>query len=272
MIFKNYYRARADSLDLEFNSHRFKLQNSADIGELAEKLVQKFLTESLTNRFKVYRGGNIIDVEGNKSSQLDVVICGNNSITIFEDKGLYPVETVFGVFSITSNLDSKKLQSCLIEFNSIPKNYPQLDIVMPFSNKDAVIEQWKETFPYKCVFSFDGKLDHRDVAYLNDLVMKDPLVKKNLPDLIVINKKLQIEKVKLEAELVGGGKVAGHFHLTDFENAAKGQYWTPFVHMMNKLFIYGGWQNNVNIEYHKYFNRELEVAFGEGDSGDSISV
>lgn len=263
MIFKDYYNARADTLDNEFKGYRFKHQNSSDIGELAEKLVQRFLKESLTSSFKVYRGGNIVDIEGNKSKQLDVIICGNNSITIFEDKGLYPVETVYGVFSVTSNLDSKKLKNCIAEFCSIPKTVPQLEVAMLGLDNVRVIEEWQEHFPYKCVFGFTGSLNQLDVTYLNNLVADDPSLKKTLPDLIVINKKMQIQKTNPETELIGGVKTNSHFHLTDFENAAKGQYWTPFVHMMNKLFIYGGWQNKVNIKYHEYFNRELENAFRE---------
>jgi hypothetical protein len=63
----------------------------------------------------------LVNCKGEASKQLDIVLCSKRTIKIFSDKGIYPTETVKGIFSITATLDISKLNKCLEEFNSIPK-------------------------------------------------------------------------------------------------------------------------------------------------------
>ena len=51
-----------------------------------------------------------MNILGEKLPQLDVVLTTGNTLKIFDDKGIYPIETLVGVFSITSNLTLQKLK------------------------------------------------------------------------------------------------------------------------------------------------------------------
>jgi hypothetical protein len=122
MFFKNYFLGVADVLQAKFHGHERSNQHSGDKGELCENFVQEFLKDSLADNFKIFRGGQVINSHGQQSKQLDIVLCGKRTIKIFGDKGIYPVESVFGVFSITSTLSFSKLKDCMHEFHSIPKH------------------------------------------------------------------------------------------------------------------------------------------------------
>src|ERR1051326_7822146 len=126
MFFKDYFLSLADVLDARFIGHQRAGQNPADIGELCEWFIKEFLDEALSSNLKIIRGGKIVNIQGKESNQLDVLACAKNTISIFSHKGIYPVETVGGVFSVTSTLSFPKLEKCIKEFASIPKDQPKL--------------------------------------------------------------------------------------------------------------------------------------------------
>jgi len=261
MFFKDVFLSIADCMESKFKGSKYLGQNNADLGENAEIFVKEFLHDSLSSNLKIFRGGKIVNCEGKESSQIDVLVCSNNSITLFKDKGKYPVETVYGAFSITSNLHHKKLELCIKEFESIPKESPKFDIS---SSVNAVrcIEDWNNLFPYKCIWAFEGELTSKTVEYLEKMISDNPESRKYLPDLIVVNKKAMIQKtLPGKSELVGGGVINKNFHLTIFEQVGLNSYWIPLTHILSKLYIYSGWQHFVTPKYEDYFNKDLEDFF-----------
>jgi hypothetical protein len=78
---------------------------------LCEIFVKEFLTNALEDNYRTVRGGQIVNSNDDHSKQIDIILCSKRTSKIFSDKGIYPTETVKGVFSITSTLDLPKLNS-----------------------------------------------------------------------------------------------------------------------------------------------------------------
>jgi hypothetical protein len=258
MFFKDYFLSIADCLDSKFKGYKYDEQNPADRGELSEIFIKEFLTESLSSNLKIFRGGKIVNIDNTLSAQLDILACANNTITIFKDKGIYPIETVCGVFSVTATLTKQKLYDCIKEFKSIPKENPQFNYFGTI-NEQTNTEKWKNIFPFKCVWAYSGNISFEWEKILNELVENDPGVKKYLPDLIVVNKIGMIMKTEPESEFNDGKKVGKNFHYIDFVSAAKGQYWISFEHVLSKLYQFSNWQHFVTPNYEAYFNKDIET-------------
>src|SRR5579859_1433208 len=131
MSFKGYLDAAAEVLAARFKGKRWQNQNSSDIGEISEMLIKDFLGEFLSSQFAILRGGHVVRAHGEKSKQMDIVLCSKNYPSIFADKGLYPLESVLGAFAVTSNLTREKLISSVECLASIPTANPRFYYVAP---------------------------------------------------------------------------------------------------------------------------------------------
>lgn len=202
MFFKNYLNGLADVLDVKYISYKRDGINPADTGELCELFLKEFLLDCLDDHYKVYGGGNIVNCDGTRSSQTDIVLTNRNALKIFGDKGIYPVDAVARVFSVTSNLTYSKLKNCFQEIASIPKQNPSFAIEKNIPKDFAVktLNVWKNALLFSCIFGYTGNIIedwleniYRKVKNVSDLSL--------LPSLIVVNKKAMIEKrIKKEAE------------------------------------------------------------------------
>lgn len=256
MFVKNYLTSVADTLQSKFEGMQYPGQNPADRGELAELFVKNFLSNHVGDQFKIFRGGKIIGLghEIIYSKQIDIVLTAKNSLKIFDDKGLYPVETVYGAFSIASTLDKPKLSDCIEEFKSIPKSTPKLDCGI--FDKNKVLKDWKDLLPYRCVFGFTGNMNYSWEEDLNRLADSDPSALSYLPDLIVVNKRGIITRLREGGQYADGMPIPNkRFHFTDFN--LNPNYYACFSDILNRLFILSTWQYQITPRYADYFNKEL---------------
>jgi len=195
MFFKNYLNGLCDQLDIKFKSHLRPGMNSADTGELCELFIKDFLTNYLDNHYKAFRGGNVVNILGEQSPQLDIVLTSKNTLKIFDDKGLYPIETLMGVFSITSNLTLSKLKQDLSVLTKIPKRGFCFHMEDFFGEKfrKETHKVWENTIPFSCIFGFTGDLTEKWIDELNNNLAT--AVNKSLcPTIIMVNKKGMFEK------------------------------------------------------------------------------
>jgi len=245
----------SDCLNAKFEGIQRKGQNSTDKGELCELFIKDFLDDFFVDNFKIFRGGKIVNIENLESKQIDIVLAAKNTIKIFSDKGIYPIESVFGVFSITATLDHPKLLGCIEELKSIPRQNAQF--LFYFINEQENMEIWYKRFPYKCIFGFTGDINLEWENELNKMVGQNNSEKNYLPDLIVINKKGMIQKVYNKPQpLLGGGETNKDFHFTDFKLITN--YGTYISSILNELYVLSGWQFYMAPKYYKYFNRDDE--------------
>jgi hypothetical protein len=256
MFFKEYFISVADCLEAQYLGIQRKGQNPSDKGELCEIFLKSLLNDLFSDLFKIYRGGKIINVEKKRIKQI-IVLSAKNTIKIFGDKGIYPIESVYRVFSITATLDHPKLFSVIEEFKSIPKENPQFESinVLGFDEKE-VLEKWNERFPFKCAFGFSGDINLSWEKELNEMVATDSNLKNYFPDLILVNKRGMITKVYPEsAKTTDGSIISKDFHYTDFESYPN--YGAPIIVVANELYYLSSWQRTVVPAYPAYFNKDL---------------
>jgi hypothetical protein len=255
-----------DCLDDQFKGIERKGQNPADKGELCEIFIKNLLYDIFNDQFKIFRGGKIVNIDNKESRQMDVVLSAKNTVRIFGDKGIYPIESIFGAFSITSTLDHPKLfddeRGVIEELKSIPKENPQIYYINPglikYSDENIkdMNERWFRFFPFKCAFGFTGDINIKWEDELNEMVAADSNLKNFLPDLIVVNKKGMIRKIHDKpVKTLGGAIIDKDFLFTSFENV---DYGIALVTIINELYNLSKWQNEIVPAYSVYFNKDYE--------------
>jgi len=255
MFFKNYFLGVADVLQAKFHGHERSNQHSGDKGELCENFVQEFLKDSLADNFKIFRGGQIINSHGHQSKQLDIVLCGKRTIKIFGDKGIYPVESVFGVFSITSTLSFSKLKDCMHEFHSIPKHdyYFSMEKFYGEEFKNETQQAYNLLFPFNCVFAFSGDINEKWIDNIYEFMNENKVNPSLRPDIIIVNKKGMIELDRTKSET---GKINLKYHYIDFSEYKN--YGVCFSKILFHLYNLSHEEFVLKPQYEQYFNKDME--------------
>jgi hypothetical protein len=257
-IFKDHFNSIADILQSRFEGIKEIIKHPSDKGELCEIFVKEFLHNALSDVYRIVRGGKIVNIDGLESKQSDILLIGKNTIKIFEEKGLYPMESVFGVFSITANLDKDNFFSCIEECKDIPKVNPRLHTSI-FA-REKVLKDWEKFVPIKCIFAYDGSINEEWEKELNEAVSKKPEEKNYFPDLIVINKKgIIIKIIEKPTMSIDGISINKDFHYTRFGKPPESYtfYGAALEHILVKLYNLGSWQFFITPEYHEYFNKDM---------------
>lgn len=261
MYFKEYLNSISDILDSKRNAYILQT-NPSDIGELCEIFIKEFLGEVFSGIFKIYRGGHIIDSKGLTSEQIDIIICSQASMKLFSDKGLFPIESVFGIINVKktlthTNLFSNKPKDCGIikNISSIPIEKYALNIP-GFFNQDYVMSAFMKYWPYKVSFAYEGKLNKEWENKLNASVSNENDLL-SLPDLIIINKVGYIIKSK-EKKIVfpDGSEICKYFHMVEYNKDE--QKFAGLSMIVQEIYKSVQWQYLVLPAYHEYFNNEIE--------------
>jgi hypothetical protein len=259
MFFKDYLNSTANCLEARLEAYN-QQQHTGDIGELCEIFVKDFLLDSFSGILRVFRGGQIINVDNNKSKQIDIVLCSQSSLKLFSDKGLYPIETVYGAINIKkvlthTNLFSTEAKDCgaIENLQSIPKD--KINLHIGLIDKDRALEIFSRRFPYKIIFAFGGKILQSWEDELNELA-KQKEVLQTLPDLIIVNKQGMIKKSHDGKMTLDTGETRDkYFHFSSFEENKMFQ--VPFLNILHELYKNAGWQHFLVPAYEEYFNKDL---------------
>lgn len=260
MIFKNYLNSVVLCLDARLKGYG-EQDNPGDIGELSEHFIKEVLQEALAGVLKIFRGGKVIDHHGNKSKQIDLVVCSRNSLSLFSDKGLYPVETVYGVINIKktlnhTNLFSDKPDVCgaLKNLASIPTSEPKL-IIPKLFDSTGMTDYFKNKFPYRVVFAYQGDIHASWENELNQMVADGTSIS-TLPDLIVVNKKgLLLKSMDGTFPFPDGRTENKWFHFIPIEN--HDQYYLPLPYILQALYEAAQYQYFILPSYVDYLNAEI---------------
>jgi hypothetical protein len=256
MFFKDYFNSVAQIIDYKYQGHNRKRQNSVDKGELCEIFIKDILIDTLSDNFKIFRGGKIISSDNGESKQLDIVLCNKKSLKIFGDKGIYPIETVSGVFSVTANFGKTKLDTCLKEFQSIPKRpkfiYSGLEKNAEMT--DDVMLRWNQFAPFKCIWAYSGSIQGKWILDLNKIIKESKIDRHLLPDLIVVNKKGMLLKnhAYFDKPFFDG---IPYYLFQDFKKVPNPG--ACFAQMLHSLFLATTWQDVILPKYDEYFSKDL---------------
>lgn len=111
------------SLKADLDQVRTALNHSASIGQSIENVVNTFLRPRLPRNLEISTGF-LIDSFGNKSKQLDIIIHDAARTPIFfesKEIKIIPVECVYGVIEVKTNLSLQELEVCLENMQSVKK-------------------------------------------------------------------------------------------------------------------------------------------------------
>jgi hypothetical protein len=259
MFFKDYFNSVANILDCKLQAHKNQT-NPGDIGDLCEGFIKEFMHDVFSGRLRIFKGGKIIDSTGAESGQIDIVLCSQNSLELFKDKGLYPVETVFGVVNIKkkltySNLFSQKKCGCgaIENLLTIPNGNSKLHTGI--LDKKKTQDNFNRRFPYKIVFGYGGKIQENWEDKLNDIA-KNKSILNRLPDIIVVNKQgMIIKRTEGKIQLSSGEILNKYFHYSPIEDSSG--FAAPFIHIVHELHKNANWQIHLTPSYEEYFNKDI---------------
>ena len=249
MFFKNYLNGLSEILNVKFNAQKRQGMNSADKGELCEVFIKDFLNDYLDNHYKIFRGGNVVNIYNEKSPQLDIVLTSGNTLKIFDDKGIYPIETLVGIFSITSNLTRQKLLEDLQLLEKIPKRGYCFHMEKYFGEKfrDETHKVWENTIPFSCVFGFEGELKEIWIEDLN-CHLANSTNKSLCPTIVMVNKKGMFEKF---IEKQPNGEIRHFYEFVPLDNPEGQGY--AFSKILLDLYNLSAEQNYRRPDYGNYF-------------------
>jgi hypothetical protein len=254
MFFSGYFNSVATIVDARLKGYERDRMNPADKGELCEVFMKEFLEDSLGDNFRIFRGGKIINVAGVESKQLDIVLCSKRTIKIFSDKGIYPTETVKGVFSITATLDKLKLTKCMEELASIPKTGYHFIGQQIFPEKFRIQTQrvFEDLTPVTCIFAYRGDIDQTWASFIQQWVLETKPHHSLTPDLVIVNNKGMIIK---QVTKTGENRASFSWHFIDFSiTNHPGEAFSRIVH---DLYNLSNEELYLQPDYTKYFNRDL---------------
>jgi hypothetical protein len=256
MFFKDYFNSVAQIIDFKYQGHSRKKQNPVDKGELCEIFMKDFLIDTFSDNFKIFRGGKIVSSDNGESKQLDIVLCSKKSIKIFGDKGIYPIETVCGVFSVTATFGKSKLNTCLKEFQSIPKRpkFFYSGIAKNAEMTDDVMLRWNQFVPFKCIWAYSGSIQGTWILDLNKIIKDGKIDRHLLPDLIVVNKKGMLLKNHAHFDQPFADGVP-YYLFQSFKKVPNPG--ACFGQMLHSLFLTTTWQDFILPRYDDYFSKDL---------------
>jgi hypothetical protein len=252
MFFKDRLISIAEIIDAKFKGYANIADNApSDKGKLCELFIKQVLIDALGDSFKIFRGGRIVNCFGVESKQIDILLTGKLNIKLFEDKGIYPTETVYGCISVTATLSKNKLIDCFNEFKSIPKKgYSFLSHgYLPESYVKQSVNVWKTLLPYKCVFAYKGDIAEEWINDLKELSRSCEIPMNVIPDLIIVNKIGFIEKIPTK-------EMIPNFSFIKFSDVYK-NYGLPFGKLLYHLNNFSREEYLLQPELKEYFNKDM---------------
>jgi hypothetical protein len=168
--------------------------NKSDIGTIREDILFDFLSSHIPARCNVIKGGFVFDSLGNKSRQIDLMICNDQTFQFKQSqdnktKSFNCIEGCFAVISVKSFLNKQSLTESLENLASIPTTKKLK--VNPFltNGKDII-----KTMPQKYIFAYGG--DSKDTINENcKEYYSTHTLGENAPDMILVNNESYFSRV-----------------------------------------------------------------------------
>lgn len=108
-----------DKIDLEAKTAGLSGHNLTS-GEVKENSLKNFLINLLPQFFK-YGGGILIDAEGNKSFQQDIIIYSPYMSILTPESKLFPIDSVFSTIEVKTKLNKSELKKSMKNISSVKR-------------------------------------------------------------------------------------------------------------------------------------------------------
>lgn len=161
MNLKEVFDEVSNQMKSDFVKAQKSLTHSGLKGDANEETVKKFLKQYLPKTINVTTG-MLVDSEGNKSRQLDIIICDSAKTPIFYQSGetrVIPVECAYAVIEVKAFLDKTELEKAYKNMQSVKA----LKKIAYFARKGVIVttktlygKEW-DCWPIQhFIFAFDS--------------------------------------------------------------------------------------------------------------------
>ena len=184
-----YYNDQADSIQSLAKIPSIH-DNRSDIGTLREDLLFDFLETHIPTRCNVPKGGFVFDSTGSKSSQIDLMICNDQTFQFRmsgdnnKTKSFNCVEGCYAVISVKSFLNKEAVIDSIQNLASVSTT-KKIKFSPLVTNSQDLINQ----IPQRIIFAYNGnsmETINKTCKEYYDRCKKTGIVEP-MPDLIIVN-------------------------------------------------------------------------------------
>ncbi len=125
--------------------------SSANLGINREYICNEYFSNFLPSSL-IIRKGEIIDHKGKHSSQQDLIIMRDDSpVFTIGEADIFPVEGVFSVIEVKSNLSTRSLKRAIKQLNTVK------DLEITYTGASMHMKEMPPIYrPLRCVFAYEG--------------------------------------------------------------------------------------------------------------------
>lgn len=161
MDLKEVFDEVSNQMKSDFAKAQKAFSHSGLKGDANEETVKNFLRQYLPKTLDITTG-MLVDSEGNKSRQLDIIICDSAKTPIFYQSGetrVIPVECVYAVIEVKAFLDKTELEKAYQNMQSVKAlkktaYFVQKGVIV--TNKTLYGKEWNYWPIQHFVFAFDS--------------------------------------------------------------------------------------------------------------------
>jgi len=254
----------ANSRSASSSAHR------PDTGSNREQLLINLLNKHLPDRLEAVSGGTVVNLAGELSRQIDVIV-KNDLFPKFNqhERTIVICESVAGVLSVKSWLDKAALEESIANVGSIPSFFRD---TLSLSNssilRDNLQQEFTQNWPFRAIFAYDG-IDP-DTIYRHALACCKSHAgsPRQLPDMIIVNKKLCIRFLRGGGTLQDGTKLpANWLHPLKLTEATYGY---PIAGMISELNNYVPWMHYMKFNFAPYVDKAYALHSREVTSEKAV--
>jgi hypothetical protein len=251
---REYFNSLAEILAASSKSASFG-EHRPDTGSNREDLIIDLLNKHLPDRLKSISGGKVMNLEGQLSQQIDVIV-KNDLFPRFDQHGKTRViaESVAGVISVRSKLNKAGLEETIENVASVP---PFSDSTLSLSNTSIVRTdlqaQFISNWPFRAVFAYDSIDPDSIYQHALSYYKSNAARVGRFPDMIIVNKRIFIRFLPDGGELQDGTKLPPNFMQPLLLTDATSGY--PIAGMITMLNDYIPWMHYMKFNFSPYVDR-----------------
>lgn len=253
-MIQEYFNSLAEVLAAESRSaavggHR------PDTGANKEDLLIRLLNRHLPDRLRAIAGGTVLNLNGQLSRQIDVIV-KNDLFPKFGEhkKTCVLAESVAGAISVKSHLNKAALEESIENVASVPSfSEATLSLSNSSSVREGLREQFITKWPFRAIFAYSG-IDP-DTLYKHALsyYQRHAAIADTLPEMIVVNKSICIRYLRHGGTLHDGTKVPSKWLQPLLLKEATFGY--PIAGMITTLNDYVPWMHYMKFNFSPYVDK-----------------
>ena len=245
-----YFGDQADDIQTQASKAGI-FDNKGDIGSTREDILFDFLSHHIPTRSNIIKGGFVFDSLGNRSRQIDLMICNDQTFQFKQSqdnktKSFNCVEGCFAVISVKSFLNKQSLTEALDNLGSLPTTKKLK--VNPFltNGKDII-----KTMPQKYIFAYRGDSKDTINKYCEEYYSTHTL--ENAPDMIVVNNECYFSRAGPKGIKGDDGELVppGQYVMID-KSSSNYVGATALFQLISRILTVSVWSPHIEIDFEAY--------------------